>query len=336
MGYSITVMNDLTFKVLRTISDGCFHSGELLARELGVSRSSVWHAVHKLTAAGVTVYRVPGRGYRLPQPLSLLDAGAITCALGRDAGFFDIEVLGRAPSTNTLLLRAAAAGARHGTVIAAEWQEGGRGRRGRPWLMPVCGGLAFSLLWRFDRGAGALSGLSLAAGIAVMRALDAMGVTGITLKWPNDLLWRGGKLAGLLIEMQGEALGPSAVVLGVGVNVRLPAGMQERIGQPVADLETACGHPVDRSALLASMLRELRQVLEKFVHDGFAPLRSPWEARHSHQGRRVTLLLPDGSYEVGVAAGVDDSGALLLATAAGMQRYHSGEVSLRAAKEGAL
>jgi BirA family biotin operon repressor/biotin-[acetyl-CoA-carboxylase] ligase len=324
------LMKALALSTLRLLADGEFHSGAALAHASGMSRASVWNAVQDIEAAGVDVFRVRGRGYRLAQPLSMLDAAAVTRMLG-DAALFSVEILDDVDSTNTHLLARARAGAPHASVVAAEAQRAGRGRMNRPWHAPVGGALAFSVLWRFAHGASALAGLSLAVGLAVVRALEAEGATEAGLKWPNDVLWSGRKIAGILIEMQGEALGPSAVVIGIGVNVRLGAAADKRIDQPAADLETACGRAIDRNALLAALLTELNAVLFEFERTGFQPLRGEWQRRHVHQARHVHLALPGGVHESGVARGVDDSGALLLETAQGMRKFHSGDVSLRTA-----
>lgn len=323
-------MKDLTFRVLRQLADGDFHSGEDLARALGMSRASVWHAVRALRENGFDVYSVRGRGYRLVTPVSLLDRESVLRGLGREAAHFALEILDEAASTNTLLTARAQAGAPGGAVIAAEWQTAGRGRMGREWHAGIGGALTFSLLWRFSQGAGFLSGLSLAAGVAVMRALQALGISDAGLKWPNDVVWRGGKLAGILIEMQGEMLGPSAAVIGIGLNVRVADAVRDRIDQAVSDLESACGRTLDRNAVLASILVELHHALEIFARDGLAPFRDEWQRHHVHQDKTVTLLLPGARREQGVARGVAEDGALLIETRAGLQRCHSGEVSLRA------
>jgi BirA family biotin operon repressor/biotin-[acetyl-CoA-carboxylase] ligase len=323
-------MKPYTFGVLKQLAGGQFLSGQEMARSLGMSRGSVWHAVQALEAGGLEIYKVRGRGYRLAQPLSLLDPARIARHLGRDAPFFDLEVIERTDSTNTLLVQRAAGGAPHGTVIAAEWQEHGRGRMGRTWHAGPCGAVTFSLLWRFTQGAGALAGLSLAAGVALIRALKALGVADAGLKWPNDVIWHKRKLAGLLIEMHGDTLGPSAAVIGIGLNVRLSEALQARIDQPAADLESACGGPVDRSMLLARLLIELRRTLEAFGEHGFAPFRNEWQRSHAYQDKPVRIMLPGGRREQGRAAGVAEDGALLIETAAGTRRYHSGEISLRA------
>ncbi len=325
-------MKALASSVLKRLADGEFHSGEALARSLDVSRASVWHAIRELDAAGLEIYKVHGRGYRLQQSLTLLDRALIERQLGADAGRFVLDIRNEVDSTNSVLLQRAAAGAPSGTVLAVEWQTGGRGRLGRVWHAGVGEALIFSLLWRFARGAGALSGLSLAVGSALARALEMEGAAAIGLKWPNDVLWRGRKLAGILIELAGDALGPTAAVIGVGVNVRLTDATRARIGQPAADLETVCAAAPDRNRLLARMLVQLGATLDDFARDGFAPLRAEWQRRHVFQGKRVTLTFPDGSRQAGRAGGVAEDGSFLLETRAGTRRYHSGEISLRPQK----
>jgi BirA family biotin operon repressor/biotin-[acetyl-CoA-carboxylase] ligase len=203
---------------------------------------------------------------------------------------------------------------------------------GRSWHAGLGGALTFSILWRFAQGAGALAGLSLAVGVAVMRALDACGAREARLKWPNDVVWRGRKLAGMLIEMHGDALGPSAAVIGIGINVRLSGAVKTRIDQPAVDLETACGYPVDRNVVLGTVLNELVDVLDGFSIEGFAPLRREWEQHHVHQGRTIIVKLPSGRCERGVALGVADDGALLFRTGSAVRRLHSGEISVRASR----
>ena len=322
-------MKPLTSSVLKRLAEGGFHSGAALAREFDVSRASVWLAIRDIEALGIEVYKVHGRGYRLSQPLALLDRTAIERPMGAQAARFALDIRDTADSTNTLLLERAAAGAPDGAVIAVEWQPGGRGRLGRGWHAGVGEALTFSLLRRFPRGAGALSGLSLAVGVALARALAVAGAPDVALKWPNDVLWGGRKLCGILIELAGDALGPTAAVIGVGINVRLTEATRARIDQPVTDLEGACGAAPDRNELLALVLIELAGALDSFAREGFAPLRAEWQRVHAHQDKRVTLLLPDGSRVTGRAHGVAEDGSFLLETHAGLKRYHSGEISLR-------
>jgi len=322
-------MNTMAFQTLRALSDGAFHSGEDIARVLGVTRSAVWYGIRDIGSAGFAVEKVRGRGYRLAQPVSLLDAARVRQALG--AIDLEVEVCDTLDSTNTRLLQRAAEGARSGLALAAEVQTAGRGRRGRVWHSGLGHTLTFSLLWRFAQGARELGGLSLAVGVALARALRAAGARDACLKWPNDVVLPAGKLAGILIEMQGDVLGPSVAVIGIGVNVRADARVLAAVDQPVADLESVTGTAIERNELLAAMLRELSAVISVFAKDGFTALRDEWQDLHAQQDRPVQLLLPDGKCISGIARGVAEDGALLLETAKGISRHHSGEVSLRAA-----
>jgi BirA family transcriptional regulator, biotin operon repressor / biotin---[acetyl-CoA-carboxylase] ligase len=328
-------MNTMAFQTLRALADGAFHSGEDIARMLGVTRSAVWYGIRDIAGAGFEIETVRGRGYRLARAVSLLDAGRVQSALGAAADRISLEICDTLDSTNTQLMRRAALGACSGLALATEAQSAGRGRRGRVWHSGIGSALTFSLLWRFAQGARELAGLSLAVGVALARALRAAGAHEVRLKWPNDVVLPGGKLAGILIEMQGDVLGPSTAVIGVGVNVRPDPRVFAAVDQAVTDLETAAGTPVDRNALLGCLLQELAAVLDLFAAQGFAPLQEEWQSLHAHQDRPVCLALPDGQSIGGVARGVADDGALLLETAAGVARHHSGEVSLRAAGTGA-
>jgi BirA family biotin operon repressor/biotin-[acetyl-CoA-carboxylase] ligase len=321
----------LTFALLRRLADGEFHSGETLAHEFGVTRATVCNALHDTAPFGLTLYSVRGRGYRLAQPLQWLDAELVRRGLGAAAGGLHIEILEHAASSNALLLQRSAQGAASGTVLAVEWQTAGRGRRGRTWHSALGDALTYSVLWRFDGGLAALSGISLAVGVAMMRALHELGVSDAGLKWPNDVLLDDGKLAGILIEAQGDMLGPSAVVIGIGLNLGIPEEMRERIGQPASGLRSRGAARTERNHVLAVSLKHLAEVLRGFGKGGFAAMREEWERHHVYHGRGVKLLLPDGTQVLGTVAGVTDDGTLRLQTDDGERLFNAGEVSLRSA-----
>jgi BirA family biotin operon repressor/biotin-[acetyl-CoA-carboxylase] ligase len=324
-------LKPLTFALLRRLADGEFHSGEMLAQQFGVTRATVNNALQDVESFGLTLYSVRGRGYRLARPLQWLDADLILAGLETARGDLRIEILEHASSSNALLLQRAALGEPSGTVLAVEWQNAGRGRLGKTWHSGLGEALTFSLLWRFESGLAALSGLSLVVGIAMMRALDELGVTDAGLKWPNDVLLNDGKLAGILLEAQGDMLGPSAVVIGIGLNLSVPEVLRERIDQAVSDLASLDMPSPERNHILAVLLKHLATVLREFAGRGFAPMRTEWESRHVFQQRPVRMLLPDGSQISGIALGVTDDGALRLATAQGERIFNAGEVSLRSA-----
>lgn len=322
-----------TLDVLRLLENGQFHSGETIGRTLGITRGSVSNALAGVEDFGLALEKRHGRGYRLLTPVQWLSRDRIAGHLGTQAARFDITVLDRTGSTNSDLLEAAAQGAPSGTVRVAELQTGGRGRRGRDWHSGLGGALTFSLLWRFEQGAGFLSGLSLAVGIALLRTLrrQPAGHAGeIRLKWPNDLLWRHLKLAGILIELGGEVMGPTVAVIGVGINLRLPEAIKSRIDQPVVDL-AKIGIDADRNLLCADLLAELAAVLDRFSESGFGPLREEWNRAHAYQDKMVRLRMPDRSEIEGRIRGVAEDGALELKTGSAVRKFYGGEISLRPA-----
>jgi BirA family biotin operon repressor/biotin-[acetyl-CoA-carboxylase] ligase len=327
--------NARIWRLLDLLADGEFHSGQILAGQLGMSRASVFNALADVADFGVVLQRIRGRGYRLARPWQRLEQDEILRCLGKDAAQFDIEILPQAASSNTLLLQragpsgingAAIERAPSGSVLAVELQTSGRGRLGRSWHSGLGSTLTFSLLWRFDCGLNALSGLSLAVGVAIIRALNRLGAKCVQLKWPNDILTIQGKLGGVLIEAQGDMLGPSAVVIGIGLNCTLPDGLAQQIDQPASALDEVCTTMPTRSHLLAVVLQELASVLQQFGQGGFSALRDEWQQYHAHQNRPVQLRMPDDSAVNGVARGVNDSGELCLETAQGMRHINSGEV----------
>lgn len=332
---SVPSPKPLTFELLRRLSDGDFHSGEVLAQQLGVSRASVNNALHDVDQLGLTLYSVRGRGYCLINPPQWLNAAKINISLGDEAHTFSIEILDDAQSSNTVLLQKATHAAPSGSVVAVEWQSGGRGRLGRAWHSGLGDALTFSLLWRFECGLAGLSGLSLATGVALMRAFDELGIEGARLKWPNDIVSKEGKISGILIEAQGDMLGPSAVIIGVGINLSLPQQILQRIDQPVSDLSKLANALPERNILLAKVLRNLANVMREFAAGGFSALREEWENNHLYQNQSVQLSLPDGQVIRGVVRGVNPDGALLaeIESAEGakieLRTFHAGEISLR-------
>ena len=263
--------------------------------------------------------------------MPLIDPVLLKARLGLLAGRFDVDALDECDSTSSELLRRADRGAPAGMVIVADRQSAGRGRRGRTWLSAPAASLTFSLLWRFTGPPGQLAGLSLAVGVALARGLENLGANGIRLKWPNDVLLESdgdfAKLAGILIELASDRRGTQAII-GIGLNLLPPT---EELPQPAAGLAQALAHLPDRHVVLASILVALAEVLESFAVDGFGGLKMEWQRRHAWQELAVQVLGEDAEPLVGVCLGADDDGALLLETAAGVQRILSGDVSLRRA-----
>lgn len=328
-------MNKLAFPLLAVLADGKFHSGEALAQRFGVTRATVYHALHAAQQLGITVFSVRGRGYRLPQPITLLSAEAILQAAGEAAASLHLQVLDQVDSTNRYLMQASAHGLPQGSCVTAQMQTAGRGRRGRSWHSTLGGSLAFSLLWRFQTGAAGLSGLSLVVGLALLRALHEAGYPAVQLKWPNDLLVKQGphwhKLGGILIELQGDMEGPSAAVIGVGLNLALEAESQRQIDQPVIGLNQLSDAVVNPNLLLGRCLKHLVAHLNRFAEQGFTVFKDAWMAQHAFQAHAVDIHLASGQITPGQVMGVADDGGLMVQTAQGLQRFHAGEISVRSA-----
>jgi BirA family biotin operon repressor/biotin-[acetyl-CoA-carboxylase] ligase len=303
-----------------------------LARALDVSRGTVHAHIARLSELGLEVYRARGRGYRLAEPLDLLEREAILTELApaAQARLAALEILPVIDSTNARLMRRP-----HGSGAAraclAELQTAARGRRGRSWLVSFAGGICLSLSWRFERLPPALTALGLAVAVMAAGALEACGMADLGLKWPNDLLWRNRKLGGVLIEMQGEPRGRCRVVAGIGINMKLPPDAVSRIGQPVADVTTAlAGTPLGRSRLAGQLLNRMLSGFSRFEQEGFEPFRSEWLHWDQVIGHRVHIEQSGGRH-LGTAIGVDRDGALLVERNGSVRRHFSGDVTVRTA-----
>jgi BirA family biotin operon repressor/biotin-[acetyl-CoA-carboxylase] ligase len=323
-------LSALTFHALRQLADGRFHSGVDVARALGRSRAALNEALRRAPELGVDLFSVRGKGYRLATPIEFLDPDGISRALGAAASRVRVEIVDEIESTRTRLVERGAEGAPSGTCLAAEWQSAGRGRRGRSWVSSLGGSLTFSMLWRFERGAGGLAGLSLAAGVAVSRALAECGVRGVQVKWPNDVVVRFRKLAGILVETSGELQGPTVAVIGVGVNYRLPERVLDGIDQPVIDVAQCTSELPSRSRLLGRLAANLAAAFEDFDARGFEGVRAEWRALHAYRDRLVRVSPAGQPPFEGQVADVGPDGALVVATASGPVHLASAEITLRA------
>jgi BirA family transcriptional regulator, biotin operon repressor / biotin---[acetyl-CoA-carboxylase] ligase len=319
--------------LLVLLADGELHSGEWLAKELNVSRAAVWKGVDRLRDMGLEVHALPRRGYRLSNRVELLDGQRIRAELAaqRLGLLRNLEFLFDVDSTNTRLLAAAPPPSGSADACLCEMQLAGRGRRGRRWIAPFGSGVALSVAWTFPDGARTLPALSLAVAVAITRALVRAGAVGISLKWPNDIWFQDRKIGGVLIELRAEGGGPAHVVIGVGINVVLSAAARAKIeadGARVAAVADACAATPSRNLVAGAILDELLSMLGEFEREGFAAFRNDWMALDALCGRPAGVLLAD-AVVVGTARGVDEEGALLLETGDRVQRFVSGEASLR-------
>ena len=323
--------------LLALLADGAEHSGSAIATRLGVTRAAVWKQVEALRAVGLEIDAEAGRGYRLASPFEPLDATSIVDAIdvGRRNAVGVVDVCWQIDSTSSELARRTTDAP---AACLAEIQSAGRGRRGRAWRMPLGGGVALSSLRRFDVGMAALSGLSLVAGLAAIRAIEDLGVDGVALKWPNDLVVDGRKLGGILVELGGDALGPCHAIVGIGLNVCIgEAG--EAIDQPWTDLATLAlgrasphsepmpGVP-SRNALAGRVLSRLAEMLDRFAVEGFAAFERDYAHHDALRDRAIVVADASGSW-TGIARGVGSRGALRVEREGTMREIDSGEVSVR-------
>lgn len=317
-------MHSQLLPILRILSDSRFHTGAEIARELGTSSATVSNALQTTDMLGISIYKVRGRGYRLPSPPEWLQSHQVHNLLHPAANNVYVDIQDCTDSTNSALLQDSS---RHQHCMAVEHQLSGRGRRGRQWLSPLGGSLTCSLRWHFQHGMAALSGLSLAVGVVVLRTLHQFSITDAQMKWPNDVLWHNKKLAGILIEVQGDAHDSSVAVMGIGLNVHLPTDIRQQIDQSVTDLREIVGHSISRNALLASLINHWVNVLHEFEQHGLLHLSEEWNAAHAYHQQEVTVTLANQESLRGIATGINGHGALLLKQTNGETiTVHSGEV----------
>ncbi|WP_368562482.1 bifunctional biotin--[acetyl-CoA-carboxylase] ligase/biotin operon repressor BirA [Pseudoxanthomonas sp. UTMC 1351] len=305
-------------------------TGEALAQGTELTRAAVWKRIESLREAGVRIEARPGRGYALADPLELLERDEILRALPSEVHpcIAALEVAWSLDSTNSELLRRQTS-TDGVTVLLAEQQTGGRGRRGRAWASPVAANLYLSIARHFSGGLARLGGLSLVAGVAVAEALRAQGFADVGLKWPNDLVVSGRKLGGLLVEGGGEHGGPVRAVIGVGINVRMPEAFAMDIDQPWIDLAAMAAPLPSRNAIAAQVLAQLLPVLDQFDEEGLAPFLPRYARLDALAGREV-LIHSAGGTEQGWAEGIAADGALRVRIAGEIRNVHAGEISVRA------
>ncbi len=326
--------------VIQLLADGELHSGTDLARQMECSRTAIWKRLQQLREFDLEVEAMPGRGYRLSRAIELLDADAIRKGLTADvaAAVESLELQAVTGSTNEILSAGDMASPDRIRVALAEYQTGGRGRRGRRWLSPFGSGLCLSADWTFSLTPPNLPALSLAVGVAVHRALSAWCPAGIGLKWPNDIVADDRKLGGMLIDVRGESSGPIAVVIGIGINIDTIAGLADRFDtddslRPVCLSDLACGRAVSRNAVAAAIVNALHGVLQEFQATGFESMADEWRQRDVMCGRDICLRIGDRA-QTGVAVGIDDSGALLFDDGNNVTAVLAGDVTLRHAAQG--
>lgn len=311
--------------LLALLQDGSFHSGQTLAQQLAMSRTAVWKQIQKLQDKGLRIEKVRGKGYRLLDCHKPLQAPFLALP---ELSESQIHVFDSIDSTNQFLMQRANQFSVP-TVCVAEQQTAGKGRRGRQWISPYASHIYCSVLWPFNLGLTELSGVSICVGIAIVEALQKLGVTDLTLKWPNDIRHQGRKLAGILLEAKGEAEGPSKVVIGFGINVYTHPD-NHHIDQPWICLEQLMGQGIDRNKILQQVLQSLFSWLSAYPTQT-AKMVQCWNQYDEFFQQPVRLIQGERCIE-GIAQGINEQGALLLQHDGIVSAMIAGEMSLRAAK----
>lgn len=317
--------NTVPLTLISILSDGEFHSGEQLGERLGMSRAAINKHIQTLRDWGVDVFTVPGKGYSLPEPIQLLNEDFIRGEISEGS----ITVLPVIDSTNQYLLDRLAA-LHSGDACVAEYQQAGRGRRGRKWFSPFGANLYLSMYWRLEQGPAAAIGLSLVIGIVMAEVLQSLGADKVRVKWPNDLYLQDRKLAGILVELTGKTGDAAQIVIGAGINLAMRRVESDVINQGWINLQEA-GIKIDRNTLAVRLIKELRAALVLFEQEGLAPYLPRWEKLDNFIHRPVKLII--GEKEIfGTSRGIDMQGALLLEQDGVIKPWMGGEISLRSAE----
>ena len=320
-------MKDYTvpLTLISILADAEFHSGEQLGERLGMSRAAINKHIQTLRDWGVDVFTVPGKGYSLPEPIQLLDEEQIA----RQIEHGRVTVLPVIDSTNQYLLDRLSE-LQSGDACVAEYQQAGRGRRGRKWFSPFGSNLYLSMYWRLEQGPAATIGLSLVIGIVIAEVLQSLGADKVRVKWPNDLYLQDRKLSGILVELTGKTGDAAQIVSGAGINLMMRRVESDVVNQGWISLQEA-GISIDRNQLAACLIKELRAGFKLFENEGLAPYLGRWEKLDNFINRPVKLIIGDKEI-FGISRGIDAQGALLLEQEGVIKPWIGGEISLRGAE----
>lgn len=314
--------------LIQALASGKFVSGQDLGNKLNISRAAISKHIKSLMEMGLDIYSVTGKGYKLAEPLNLLNKEHILNQLQKSGQSCEVEVHTLIDSTNSYLMRRLPNQVTQGHVCLAEYQSNGRGRRGRQWISPFGSQIYLSMYWYLDQGLSAAMGLSLVTALAVSDAIYSVTNVQVQLKWPNDIYLGGVKLAGILIDLEGQALEPSHSVIGLGLNLAMPTQIGEQIDQQWTDLQRHCNKTIDRNELSAQLIHCLLKRLKQHKENGLAVMLDEWHARDFYLNKRVKLLTGENVTK-GICRGVNNQGALMLEANGQVKPIYGGEVSLR-------
>jgi BirA family biotin operon repressor/biotin-[acetyl-CoA-carboxylase] ligase len=322
-------MKAIREQLIKKLVKGEFLSGQAIGEELGVSRAAISKHISALQEMGFDIFSVTGKGYRLAEPIELLNESLIVAELAEKNTNAKVEVHNLIDSTNSYLMRRLPNQNVIGQVCIAEYQSAGRGRRGRQWISPFGSHIYLSMYWYLEQGMTAAMGLSVVAALAVSDAIKALYQVDVELKWPNDIYFNGVKLAGILIDLEGQAMEPCHCVIGIGLNIKMPAKSAVLVDQPWIDLSSAIGVDIDRNMLAANIIAALHRRLKVHSETGINTMLTQWHAQDFYINKPVALITGE-KVTRGICRGINGQGALMLEVNGQVSPVYGGEVSLRA------
>lgn len=323
-----TKLSNTRLSVLKQLADGDFHSGEDIAQNLGLSRSAVFNHINALIDFGFDIFAVKGRGYQLADKVDLL-AYSDVCQSFDKKQQDKVHIAGVIDSTNDFI-KASLATCESGYVCLAEAQTAGKGRRGRQWISPFGKSIYCSMAWHFSEGYQSLGGLSLAVGCIVNQTLTQLGVTGCKLKWPNDVYFDDKKLAGILIEVEGQVGEDVSAVVGIGINYDLPNNVEDIDQAYTSVRDIGSTQLISRSLLAHQLIVNLWKGLETFSSEGLSAFYQSWSEQDLYKDKNINLLVGNKTI-AGTCKGIDHSGAILLQVGDQIKPFFGGEISVRKA-----
>ncbi|WP_286264718.1 bifunctional biotin--[acetyl-CoA-carboxylase] ligase/biotin operon repressor BirA [Thalassotalea atypica] len=314
--------------LIKELASGTFVSGQELADKFGVSRAAISNQVSNLGEMGLDIFKVRGKGYQLAVPIELLDKQVISAYLKEFGLENTVEVHNVIDSTNNYLMRKLPNQLSSGQICLAEYQQSGRGRRGRQWLSPFGSHLYLSMYQPLEQGMSQAMGLSLLTALAVKDSISALFSIEVGLKWPNDIYVQGEKIAGILIDLEGQATGSCHSIIGLGVNVNMPVAAAKTIDQPWTDLSLHVATGVDRNLLAATLIFSLNKRMKQYKSTGLKAMLDDWHQSDIFLNKPIKLVT--GNNEIfGTCRGINEQGALLLDDGNEVRTVFGGEVSVR-------
>jgi BirA family biotin operon repressor/biotin-[acetyl-CoA-carboxylase] ligase len=328
-------MTSLLHPLINKLADGQYHSGTKLGMEFNVSRAAICKVMKQINGLGLNIHSVRGKGYRLQEPVFLMDSEQVEKSIPLESisNLQNLVILDSIDSTNSYAMREIQAG--NGIpeigkfmVYLAEQQTSGKGRRGREWVSPFGQNMYLTMVVNVDTANVKTEGISLVVGLALIRALESLGVSGFKVKWPNDLLFDNMKLAGILLEITGDIGGICQLIIGAGINVHCQPGQMQNVSQPWTDLKSITGTNIDRNFLAGYAIANIIQAISEFERHGLQGFLDEWQKYDAILNENVELIAGKSS-RFGIARGISESGALLLETDGITQEVQGGEISLR-------